>query len=119
MTADDWDTVPAARPRPGAAGGKSRGELLFRAVVEAALDAIIVIDCHGAIRSANRATERIFGYSIDELIGRNVKMLMPEPYASEHDHYIANYLRSGRKKIIGIGRDEGGAGDDLTPSART
>jgi len=90
----------------------SETDLLFRAVVEAAIDAIIVIDRDGAIRSANKATERIFGYPLAELIGRNVKMLMPEPYAGEHDGYIANYLRGGERKIIGIGRDVAGRRQD-------
>jgi two-component system, LuxR family, sensor kinase FixL len=89
-------------------------DLLFRAVVEAAIDAIIVIDRNGLIRSANQATERIFGYPVTELIGRNVKMLMPEPYAGEHDGYIANYLRTGQRKIIGIGRDVAGRRQDGT-----
>ncbi|MGE5270351.1 MAG: PAS domain-containing protein, partial [Thiohalocapsa sp.] len=82
-----------------------RTDSLFRAVVEAAHDAIVAIDANGAMRSVNRATERIFGYRSDELIGRNVRMLMPEPYAGEHDGYLANYLRTGQRKIIGIGRD--------------
>ena len=91
-----------------------RGEALFRAVVEAALDAIIVIDRSGAIRSVNQATKRIFGYSAAELAGRNVRMLMPEPHRGEHDSYLANYLRTGEKKIIGIGREVAGRRKDGT-----
>ena len=81
------------------------GDALFRAVVDAALDPIVVSDGGGAIRSVNKATERIFGYTAGELVGQNVKMLMPPPYAGEHDGYLTHYLNSGDKKIIGTGRD--------------
>lgn len=93
-------TAVAKAPPEGA-----ENDPLFRAVVEAALDAIVVIDRRGIIRSINEATRRTFGYAAGELVGRNVKILMPEPYAGEHDGYIANYLGTGEKKIIGIGRE--------------
>ena len=87
-------------------------DALYRAVVDTAVDAIVVIDRRGAIRSVNQATERLFGYSAGKLIGQNVNMLMPEPYAAEHDGYLANYLRTGTKKIIGIGREVSGRRHD-------
>jgi two-component system sensor kinase FixL len=92
--------------------GSDIGDSLYRAVVDTAIDAIVVIDCTGAIRSVNRATGRLFGYDAGELLGNNVNMLMPEPYAGEHDAYLASYLRTGTKKIIGIGREVSGKRKD-------
>jgi two-component system sensor kinase FixL len=88
------------------------GESLYRAVVDTAVDAIVVIGRDGAIRSVNQATERVFGYPASELIGRNVSILMPEPYNAEHDGYLANYLNTGVRKIIGIGREVAGKRKD-------
>ena len=81
------------------------GEAGNRAVLETAADAIITIDARGLVRSFNKAAESIFGYSAGEVIGQNVKMLMPSPYREEHDDYLARYLTTGQKKIIGIGRE--------------
>lgn len=75
------------------------------AVMNTLVDAAIVIDSHGSIQLINPAGEAIFGYSAEGLLGRNVTVLMPEPYHSEHDAYIDAYLNTGEKKIIGIGRD--------------
>src|SRR5579859_6133102 len=78
---------------------------LFDALVTTAVYGIIVIDGMGNIRTYNPACERLFGFTAEEVIGKNVKMLMPEPYHSGHDGYLANYNRSGERRIIGIGRE--------------
>lgn len=75
------------------------------AVVETAVEGIITIDECGIVESLNPAACRIFGYPPEEVIGRNVKMLMPPAYGDNHDDYLANYLRTGQAKIIGIGRE--------------
>ena len=80
-------------------------EARHRAIFEATIDGIITIDERGTIESANPATERLFGYALPELIGANVKMLMPAPYHDKHDGYLENYRRTGERKIIGIGRE--------------
>ena len=75
------------------------------AIVNTAADAIITIDDRGIIQSVNPATERMFGYNGVEMIGRNVNMLMPSPEREEHDAYMAGYLKTGEKKIIGTRRE--------------
>lgn len=76
-----------------------------RAILDTAVDAIITITDRGIIESLNPAAEEVFGYKQHEVAGKNIKMLMPEPYQGEHDQYMRNYLRTGVKKIIGIGRE--------------
>jgi PAS domain S-box-containing protein len=87
-------------------------ESRFRAVVETAADGIITINARGIIASVNSEAERLFGYARDELVGRNVKLLMPSPDAERHDEYLARYLRTGEAKIIGIGREVTGRRED-------
>lgn len=83
----------------------SEHEKMFEAVLQAAVDPVIVIDATGTILIANRATSTLFGYSQRQLEGQNVSILMPEPFRSEHDHYLQRYLRTGERRIIGLGRE--------------
>lgn len=80
-------------------------EVLFNAVLETAVDGIIVIDETGRILVFSDACERLFGYTRGEVLGKNVKMLMPPPYHAEHDSYLAHYRETGDRRIIGIGRE--------------
>ena len=77
----------------------------WKALLDAAVDAIIVIDHRGRIETFNSAAEVIFGFSAQEVLGKNVSLLMPEPFKSEHDGYLDNYLQTGNARIIGIGRE--------------
>jgi PAS domain S-box-containing protein len=89
-------------------------EARWRAIVDSAVDGIIVIDAHGRVEAFNRAAEGLFGYASDEVLGRNVDMLMPSPYREEHDSYLSRYLATGRAKIIGVGREVQGRRKDGT-----
>jgi two-component system sensor kinase FixL len=77
----------------------------FQALLDAAVDAIVVIDDAGQIITFNRAAERMFGYAAADVLGRNVSMLMAEPYRSQHDQYVARYVEGGEARIIGRGRE--------------
>jgi len=87
---------------------------ILAAIVESAVDGIILIDAHGRIEMFNPSAERLFGYTAADVMGQNVSMLMPSPFREEHDAYIDRYLTSGVKKIIGIGRSVYGRRKDGT-----
>jgi two-component system sensor kinase FixL len=92
----------AASRTPGS-NGRSAEEL--RALLDAAVDAVVVIDHKGRIETFNHAAEILFGYAAAEMIGRSVNLLMPEPFRSAHDGYMERYLQTGEARIIGIGRE--------------
>jgi two-component system, LuxR family, sensor kinase FixL len=77
----------------------------LQAVLDAAVDAVIVIDHHGRITTFNHAAERLFGYPAAEALGLNIAALMAEPHGVSHDNYVRSYLETGRARIIGVGRD--------------
>ncbi|MBK7870652.1 MAG: PAS domain S-box protein [Saprospiraceae bacterium] len=86
--------------------------LKLNAIIDTATDGIISIDERGIMEMVNAAAAKLFDYEISELIGRNISSLMPEPDSSRHDGYIMNYLRTGERKIIGIGREVRGKRKD-------
>lgn len=80
-------------------------ESRLRAIVDTAVDGIITIDGNGGLIAMNQAAEKLFGWTTAELLGKNINVLMPEPYHSEHDQYLKNYHSTRKAKIIGIGRE--------------
>lgn len=91
-----------------------RSKKRWEAIIHTAVDTIIIIDARGHIEDMNTATIKLFGYKRDEMIGNNIKMLMPEPDHSAHDQYLTNYHESHQPKIIGTGRDVEGKKKDGT-----
>lgn len=77
----------------------------FRALLTAAVDAIVIVDHRGVILTFNRAAEGLFGYPASEAVGANVSILMPEPHRSAHDAHMQRYLETGEAHIVGIGRE--------------
>lgn len=84
----------------------------MRALVDTAVDGIITIDQRGVIQSFNRSAERIFGWTQGEVMGRNISMLMPAPYSTQHDSFLEHYMRTGEAHIIGTGREASGLRKD-------
>jgi PAS domain S-box-containing protein len=79
-------------------------EAHLRSILDTVPEAMIVIDANGSVTSFSAAAAQLFGYRPEEVVGQNVKMLMPAPYRGEHDGYIGHYLRTGEARIIGYGR---------------
>src|SRR5215510_8410004 len=79
-------------------------EAHLTSILDTVPDAMIVIDERGVVQSFSSAAERLFGYKSSEVVGQNIKMLMPSPYRENHDSYVERYLRTGERRIIGIGR---------------
>ena len=78
---------------------------LLHAIINSAIDGIITIDDRGIVESINPAALNLFGLEEHEVTGRNISVLMPEPYKSAHDGYLQRYQSTGEKRIIGIGRE--------------
>ncbi|WP_372634433.1 PAS domain S-box protein [Fodinibius sp.] len=90
----------------------TKSQARTEAILEAATEGIITIDREGIIQNFNQAAEEMFGYRSGEVVGKNVSKLMPSPYQEEHDQYLENYLETGERKIIGIGRQVRGKRKD-------
>lgn len=90
----------------------SQSEIEFEAVLNTLVDGVVIINGAGIMRLFNQACVNIFGYDPEDVIGQNVKMLMPEPFHSAHDNYLSSYADTGTKKIIGIGREVKGRRKD-------
>lgn len=93
------------RERAEAIAASAHHAAHWQAIVDTATEGIVTIDDRGLIETANGAAERLFGYTQAELLGHNVRLLMPEPFHSEHDGYLTRYLATGERRIIGIGRE--------------
>src|SRR5690606_6638683 len=89
-------------------------EARLRSILETAPEALITIDETGLIETFSASAEALFGYAADEVIGRNVSILMPSPYREEHDSYLERYRSTGVARIIGIGRTVPGRRKDGT-----
>ncbi|MEZ6024049.1 MAG: PAS domain S-box protein [Hyphomonadaceae bacterium] len=101
--AGDW-TFRARRSGERMALALAEREAHLRSIYDTAPDALVVIDEQGAIQSYSAAAERMFGWAASEVLGKNVSLLMPQPYRGQHDSYLHRYLDTGERRIIGVGR---------------
>jgi two-component system sensor kinase FixL len=97
-----------------AEGKLDRANSILKSILTTIPDAMIVIDEAGLVSSFSSTAEKMFGYQQEEIIGENVKILMPEPFRAAHDGYVSRYIRTGEKRIIGIGRTVVGCKKDGT-----
>ncbi|ORE93947.1 PAS domain S-box protein [Aurantimonas sp. 22II-16-19i] len=102
------DITPAKRALTELAEREAR----LQSVLDTVPDAMVVIDAEGVIQSFSVTAERLFGHAAEEAIGQNVSVLMPSPYREQHDRYLSRYLKTGERRIIGIGRVVVGARKD-------
>lgn len=91
---------------------KNLQDAVLAALFDTAVDAVIIMDARGIVRVVNAAMHRMFGYNESEVVGQNIRMLMPTPYHENHDHYLAKYRSEGVRNIIGIGREVSGQRKD-------
>jgi PAS domain S-box-containing protein len=99
---EEWFGVIAnIHDRKGVEAALAASEARMRALVDTAPDAIVVMDTRGIVQSFNQGAERIFGYLAAKVVGQNISMLMPTPDAERHDGYIAQYLRTGERHVLG------------------
>lgn len=92
-------------PSIATAGAEQSSQNFYRAIFEVSLDAMIVSDAKGTIVDANPAVSKLLGYAPDEIVGKNLSILMPEKHARSHDAYLSSYAETGKANIIGIGRE--------------
>src|SRR4051812_27438166 len=100
---------------------KQEDASLLRAVVETAVDGVILIDAQERVQMFNPACERLFGYAATDVIGQPVEMLIPSPFLQEHAQYLDHYRRTGEKKVIGrkvTGRRKNGSSFIMDLSVR-
>jgi PAS domain S-box-containing protein len=112
MLAGLWVAVAVVLRHKRVRQAQRESEAKAHAILSTTVDGIITIDAEGTIESFNKAAEDIFGYDAAAVLGHNVKMLMPPPYREEHDAYLRSYHETGRRHIIGIGREVQGRRKD-------